>query len=82
MGLGGECPGDCAGAGFACVAISDGVFADPVAGFAGGGVCSHIVDTSASEIAVCVFAEDSGADFFEGGGVGEGEHLLADVFGG
>lgn len=80
--LGGQCPTNGAGAGLAGVAVSGGVFSDPVAGFAGGGVGSYIVDTSAAEIAVGVFAEDSGADFFEGGGVGEGEHLFADVFGG
>lgn len=59
-----------------------GVFADPVPGFAGGGVCSDIVDPCSAEEAVGFFAEDGGAYIGEGGWVCQGEHLLADVFGG
>lgn len=82
VGLGGECPGDCSRAGFGGVALTGGVFADPVAGFARGCVCSHIVDPGAAEKAVGLFTEYSGANIGECGRVGESEHLLADVFGG
>lgn len=40
------------------------------------------MDAGATEEKTGFFAEDSGPDIVEGVGVGEGEHLLADVFGG
>lgn len=39
------------------------------------------MDPRSSDELSCLFAEDSCADIVEGVGVGEGEHLLADVFG-